>query len=1024
MEADHTIPCENSTVIMLGAGRPARGEHPSALRKTPDQRRILDWISDAYSELNADWHFIGGFQLEEMVRAYPHINYSINSEWRDTGSCASLFIAPLDKNSTNYVSYTDIIFNRQVVNDLRHKSGDVVLAVDTLWKDRYENRAQTDILAAEKVCLDGDSVTAVGADLELATANAEFVGLLKLSPKAIEKVLEIQNRESSRFDKAPLPTLISCLVEEGLSVRSIDVCGNWAELNAPQDLARYVLGTKAETLARLRPMVKKSIIGEQYSFSVKQWKNAETKVIKCIQDKFKNMSLAVRSSALSEDGWVNSNAGAYLSLINIPSADSLALTGAIDRVVASYPDGDFENQILLQKVVENVRISGVVVTRTLNTGAPYYTINYDAVSQRTDTVTGGDGKHLRTLIVHRTAEKLPADADPSFNDLIGALKELENLVGYDSLDVEFIITNDNQVVVLQLRPIAVNHNQWKAHDSQIEEMLLSAQNQFELFQAPAAMVHGTDAPFGVMPDWNPAEIIGVKPRNLSLSLYRYLVTDEIWAMQRSEYGYVDVSPQPLMKTFMGHPYIDIRVCFNSFVPEALSEDLAARLVTYYLKKLKENPELHDKVEFDILFTCWSFDFSDQASRLKEGGFSDADVTVLEEALKTITKNGFDRLDEDLRQIKLLELRRLEIMGTNACPLEKAILLLDDCRRYGTLPFAHLARAGFVAFTLLRSSVASGIISEERQDDFMSSLSTVAKKFTYDGALVAEGQLSRRDFFEQYGHLRPGTYEITSARYDSDPDRFLEPMITLMRDDAQAEADFVWSSEEKQGLEEGLRQAEFDVSLDTLEQFMRAAIEGREYAKFQFTRNLSDALELLVAWGSTHELSREHVSHLDLETLLVLRSRTALPNYSEWLNERVEEGSRLHLLAQAVELPPLLMCVDDLTAFHYPDSQPNFISTNKVTAPVADLSDGADPDQDLAGHIVFIPRADPGYDWLFGQDIVGLVTIFGGANSHMAIRAAEFSLPAAIGIGETQYELMRHARTLELDCSSRQIHVLQ
>jgi len=32
-----------------------------------------------------------------------------------------------------------------------------------------------------------------------------------------------------------------------------------------------------------------------------------------------------------------------------------------------------------------------------------------------------------------------------------------------------------------------------------------------------------------MPDWNPAEIIGIKPKMLALSLYKELITDNIWA---------------------------------------------------------------------------------------------------------------------------------------------------------------------------------------------------------------------------------------------------------------------------------------------------------------------------------------------------------------------------------------------------------------------------------------------------------------------------------------------------------------
>ena len=39
-----------------------------------------------------------------------------------------------------------------------------------------------------------------------------------------------------------------------------------------------------------------------------------------------------------------------------------------------------------------------------------------------------------------------------------------------------------------------------------------------------------------MPDWNPVEIIGKYPSQLSVSLYKYLITDNIWAKARSIYG--------------------------------------------------------------------------------------------------------------------------------------------------------------------------------------------------------------------------------------------------------------------------------------------------------------------------------------------------------------------------------------------------------------------------------------------------------------------------------------------------------
>ena len=65
----------------------------------------------------------------------------------------------------------------------------------------------------------------------------------------------------------------------------------------------------------------------------------------------------------------------------------------------------------------------------------------------------------------------------------------------------------------------------------------------------------------------------------------------------------------------------------------------------------------------------------------------------------------------------------------------------------------------------------------------------------------------------------------------------------------------------------------------------------------------------------------------------------------------------------------------------------------------------------------IEKADPGYDWIFGRNISGLITKYGGANSHMAIRSAEFGLPAVIGIGEQLYNDLKNSQILEIDCSN-------
>ena len=89
---------------------------------------------------------------------------------------------------------------------------------------------------------------------------------------------------------------------------------------------------------------------------------------------------------------------------------------------------------------------------------------------------------------------------------------------------------------------------------------------------------------------------------------------------------------------------------------------------------------------------------------------------------------------------------------------------------------------------------------------------------------------------------------------------------------------------------------------------------------------------------------------------------------------------------------------------------NFITQKQVTGPIVNHELLAS----LAGAVVCIPNADPGFDWLFAYPIVGLITAWGGANSHMAIRCAEFNIPAAIGCGEQIFQRIVNSSVVELN----------
>ncbi|ELY64734.1 PEP-utilizing enzyme [Natronococcus jeotgali] len=120
------------------------------------------------------------------------------------------------------------------------------------------------------------------------------------------------------------------------------------------------------------------------------------------------------------------------------------------------------------------------------------------------------------------------------------------------------------------------------------------------------------------------------------------------------------------------------------------------------------------------------------------------------------------------------------------------------------------------------------------------------------------------------------------------------------------------------------------------------------------------------------------------------------------------------------MPPLLTSESDFLAFDRPARDPTFVTDRTVSGEVVPIEDADVTELSLADKIAIVPQADPGYDWLFGHDIAGFVTMYGGVNSHMAVRAAEFSIPAAIGVGESRYEDIRQRDRVELDCGGMRI----
>ncbi|MDE6844709.1 MAG: phosphoenolpyruvate synthase [Lachnospiraceae bacterium] len=725
--------------------------------------------------------------------------------------------------------------------------------------------------------------------------------------------------------------------------------------------------------------------------------------------------LIVRSSSTAEDTDLYSNAGKFESILNVrPQYEDVK--DAVEKVYNSYDTND-DQEILIQPMLQNIRKSGVVFTADMDTFADYYTVNYYEGNDSA-AVTGGSSDILKTFIKYKSAE-FPVE-DDDMRRLLVDCSRIEIFLEDSALDIEFAIDEQGIVYILQVRPIARGQKSYEAKVN-LSPALSRIYKKAQKLSARHPFLLGDTTCFGVMPDWNPAEILGIRPKKLSISLYKELITDSIWAHQRYDYGYRDLTMHPLMISFCGVPYIDTRITFNSFVPQKLNEKIAEKLVNYYLNKLSMYPVYHDKIEFEIVFSCYYLGIHDKLKELLIYGFNENEITRIEFSLLELTNNIISQdsglYKKDIQKITLLEQNYDKIVMSDISLVDKIYWLIEECKAYGTLPFAGVARAGFIAVQFLRSFVTIGIISQEEYDAYMNSLETINKKMNRDLRRYSKDELNKKEFLDKYGHIRPGTYDIMSKRYDEAFDEYFEKGISFSRD--ETEETFSFSEAQMSCIQTELEQNGLLIAAKELLVFIKESIEGREYLKFVFTKSVSKILQLIEELGIRAGISKEDMAFLDISVVKQLYVDLYTGDIRTIFRENIEHNKIQYQSAVQLKLPSIIVKPEDIYSFYLLSEEPNFITHKSVTAQTVVLESEIDSVK-LEGNIIFIQAADPGYDFLFSKGIGGLVTQFGGVNSHMAIRCAELGIPAVIGVGEKNYTEWSRCRKITIDCLKKQI----
>jgi phosphohistidine swiveling domain-containing protein len=729
----------------------------------------------------------------------------------------------------------------------------------------------------------------------------------------------------------------------------------------------------------------------------KGWRGVESAVARSVIDRFAfSGPLIVRSSRLDEGQGLVSDAGAFLSVGDVEG--ERALIEAVEAVLESYGRVDPGDEVLIQPMAGRLVGSGVATNYDLRTQQPYWVIEL-ATGSDSAVVTAGKAAARSFSLLRRNGVALPPEVRP----VVAMLEELEALFPDAAIEIEFGLTDDG-AILFQCRATPIGSGE--AARAALLRRTGEAAAQLEQILQDSVDRFGAAA-FGVMPDWNPAEMIGLKPTPLAYDLYAHLITNRTWSAARRDQGYTEVAV-PLMVKVLGTPFINIGASLTSFVPADASPGVRRRVVTACVDQLRRRPHWHDRIEFELVPTCH-----------RPGGLGRAWLTeamtcaeraTYDQAMLALTNDlvrsggGFDR---DFALIGGLRSLMEDIRDRPVGDRPAFAALLAMARDMAAPLFARVARAAFVATDLVRyAAEKAGLDAPE----LLGPVQTVAV------ALMVDYQTGDFEtFIRRHGHIRPGTYDIRTPSYEEAPELYFKagglcpaaidaeetPLRRPLRDP----------------LALAFRDAGYAFTADDFVHFARRAIAAREQVKYLYAGLLSEALAQLARSAGRHGVGRDLLAFASLAEAGRLQAPAGPP---PGLRADLEARRLTWADDSALRAPSLLFSPDDVFAYEDLQSAPNFITRARVLAPTAQIGKGAAVD--CRGCIVVTEQADPGFDWIFTRGAAGLVTAYGGLNSHMAVRCREMRLPAVIGIGPVLFEKVRHARLLEIDCASQRLEI--
>jgi choline kinase len=177
---------------------------------------------------------------------FQGIKYYHNGRFASTNMIESLMCAKKELNSDVLISYSDVLYTPDLVRRAISEPGEIVVAVDSAWRDYWKMRYGTTEEDLETLTVRDGLITELGREVESSKGiNYRYIGVLKFSKNIWPDVLSLyENKKSCAASWRPsgrpfsdgfMTDLLNELIENGVPVKPCVTAKQWLEFDSEAD---------------------------------------------------------------------------------------------------------------------------------------------------------------------------------------------------------------------------------------------------------------------------------------------------------------------------------------------------------------------------------------------------------------------------------------------------------------------------------------------------------------------------------------------------------------------------------------------------------------------------------------------------------------------------------------------------------------------------------------------------------------------------------------------------------------------